>query len=62
MGATGGAVNSTHDDDSLFLWNDWPMKGVKPYFQPESLSNTIANFPHAASRISDCAEHAFMYC
>ena len=51
MGATGGAVNSTHDDDSLFLWNDWPMKGVKPYFQPESLSNTIANFPHAASRI-----------
>ena len=24
--------------DEFFLWNGWPMKGVKPYFQPGQLS------------------------
>ena len=42
----------------------WPMKGVKPYFQPGLLSEilTIANLRHAASRISTCAEPEFRLC
>ena len=37
----------------LFLWYGWPSKGVYSYFQPGLLSEilTIANLPHASSRI-----------
>ena len=30
------------DDDELFLWHGWPMKGILPYFQPGLLSEIIA--------------------
>ena len=42
-----------YDDDELFLWNGWPMKGVKPYFQLGPLSEilTIIYLRLAASRI-----------
>ena len=46
-----------------FSGNGWPMKRVKPYFQPRLLSEvlTIANF-HIASRIWTCAEPEFRLC
>ena len=49
------------DDDELFLWYGWPTKDVKPYLQPEPLSEilTIANLRHAASRIWTSAEPKF---
>ena len=39
-------------DDELFMQNGGPTKGVKPYFQPRSLSKNliIENLRHAASR------------
>ena len=48
-------------DDELFLRNDWPKKGIKPYCQPGLPSEilTIANLQHAASRIWTCAEPEF---
>ena len=48
----------------LFLRNSWPMKGIKPYFQPGPLSDilTIANLWHAGSRVSTCTEAEFRLC
>ena len=41
------------DDDKLFLWNDWPTSGIKPYLKPGTLSEIliVANFWQAACRI-----------
>ena len=52
------------DDEELFLWYGWPMKGIWPYFQPGPLSEilTIANLRHATSRIWTCAEPEFRLC
>ena len=46
------------------LRNGWPTKGVKSYFQPEPTSEilTIADLPHAVSRISTCAGPKFRPC
>ena len=30
-----------NDDDESVLYNDWPMKGVKPYFKPQPLSEVL---------------------
>ena len=48
----------------LFLRNGWQMKGVKPYFQPEQLSNvlTTINLPQAPIKIWTCAEPEFRLC
>ena len=52
------------NDDELFLRNDWPMKGVKPFFEPGPLSKilTIANLWHVASRFLICAKPVFRVC
>ena len=45
--------------DKLFLWNGWPTKGIKPYFEPGPLSvaSTIANL--ITNGIWTCAEPEF---
>ena len=50
-----------YDDNDLILQNSWPMKSVKPYFQPRTLSEilTITNLWHVVSRIWTCAEPEF---
>ena len=40
-----------NDDDELFYWYGWPVKGFWPHFQPGPLSEvlTIANFWHSST-------------
>ena len=54
-------LDNHHDDDELFLWNVWPTKGFKLYFQSGPLSE-ILNFPNlwrAASSVWTCAKLEF---
>ena len=48
----------------IVLRNGWSMKSVKPYFQPEPLSEilNIANHRHAVSRIWNCGEPELRLC
>ena len=48
-------VDDDDDDDKLILWNGWPTKRFKLYFQPAELSEilTITNHRYAASRIEN---------
>ena len=50
--------------DELFLWHDWPTKGIKIYFQARALSEilTIVNLWQAGNRIWSCAELEFRLC
>ena len=46
------------------LRNTWPVKYIKPNFQPGPLLEfpTIVNNRHAANRILTCAEPEFRHC
>ena len=46
------------DDHELFLRNGWPTKGIKPCFQPGSMSKilAIASLQYTASSIWTCPE------
>ena len=58
-----GEVNFDDDDNAeLFFQSHWPTKGVKHYFQLESLILTIANFRHVTSWIWTCKEPEFRFC
>ena len=52
------------DGDELILWNGWPTKSFKPYFQLVLLSKvlTIASLRYVVSRIWTCAEPEFRLC
>ena len=42
------------DDDELFLWNGWPLKDGKSYFQPEFIVSQISDTPQAQFETTQC--------
>ena len=55
---------SDFNDNEIFLWNSWPTRGTKHYFQPGLLSGIliIRNFWHVASRTWTFTKREFRLC
>ena len=49
--------------DEWILWNSWPAKNVKPYFQPAPVSEifTIVNLRHTPGRELTCTDTEFRF-